>query len=677
MGCVGGVIADAVPPLKLPTPAPPLVLALLALLCPTLVHAALPPTAGPKSETDSAAPSAAPAEPDAGGWGLALPPIKYGGVLSYNVRRDMSDDHARTQQGVSATLQAATNTFIWQPWFVRVNGTLGLTLSRDSGGGGAASKNIGITGSGQLSALPYSPYPFEAHFEKSDSRTSNDLAIANGYTSQRYGFSQNYFRPGGGTAMIGWDRNTQTTDATGVDRQDTIALNLSHTLANHRLQVNGNGTRNTHELSGEQAVQNNLALQHSYTPNPSISVDNVANIGRSGYRLQQGENDSRLVQLSSLVFWRPEEQPFTVFGGARVFALENETSGIAAGSNGSSARIRNANANLGVNYDFNQFTRINASANVNQAQSNGASATNSNQTLGVSYTPASIELGSYHYNWSTSGTGSNQTGAQGGGRQLSLQLSHSLARSIKLDGGSSVSMDGSQSLSASAASSRSNGQAGDPLSGLQGNQLGGQENGVTKRLSHSASLSWDRSRDDGSAQVRLSASDSRDLGGRREFFQLVNLQASSNLPAGQYGAWTGNLTVQAVRQSNNTIEGDLDPLNAQSNTASKRGFEVSSSASVSYQNQRIFNVRRLRFVSDLRLNSQALLPLLGSVKDQESAAWENRLDYAIGRTQLRLGALISRSSSPSGRVDPATGQVTLSKTNRTNKSIMFSATRGF
>lgn len=648
---------------------PTWLMALLATLCPGTALPALPPAAQAASaQRTETSPASAPGSADAAAesdnrqqtvW--ALPAARFAGRLSYDLRRDISEEKNRMQQGQTATFNASTNTFIWQPWFARVDGTLGLTLSRDSSDGNeaASSKSVVITGGGQLSVLTQSNFPFEAHFERNDSRVSSDLALANGYASQRYGFTQHYHRPEG-DSMIGWDRSTQTSADTGRDRQDSLQLNLSRSLENHRVQMTGNRSYNTHEISGEHAEQNNLSLQHSYAPDPSVSVESMANISRSDYHLQQGDNDTRLVQLSSLAFWRPVDQAMTVTGGARVFALGTDTSGLAVNSNAIGARIRNANANFGVNYDLSRFTRINAGANVNLAENNGARSTNSNQSVGATYQPDAIERGSFRYNWSSSGIASNRTGGQDAGRQFTLQLSHNLSRSFRLKGGSSVVMDGSQSLAV-----------------VSGGSMSSSDAATTKQLTHSGSLSWDLSREAGTALARLSASDSRALDGRKEFFQLINFQASSNMPTGGFSSWAGNLTIQAVRQSANTIFGNTDPFNPQTNTASNRGFVSTSSGSLSYQNQRMFGVRRLRFVSDLRLNSQALLPLLGSAKDQETAAWENRFDYVIGLTQLRVNALISTSSARRSGFDSATGEGKMESVKRINKSIMFSLSRSF
>lgn len=660
-------------------------MALLAVLYPATAHSALPPApADASAQIPAAAPDgAAPESGDNQGFTWFLPPVQIGGMLSYSGRRDSFDGQNRTLTGLAATLNASTKTFIWEPWFARVNGTLGFTTALYNSSGSetadSSSKNVIVTGSGQLWVLTQSRLPLTAHFQRSDGRVSSDLALANSYASHGYGFSQSYLRPAG-NAVFNWDRNTQTSEASGSYRLDSLLLTAEHNLEQQRLQFTGNRLNNTHESSGDYTVQNNLSLQHSYKPSPSISVNSMGNISRSGYRLQQVDNNTRLMQLSSFGSWSTPVQGLGLTAGARVMALEADGTGLAYNSNVYGARVRNANANLGADYAFNRYVRLNAGLNVNLVEIDGVRTVttnvNTNQSAGVNYQPDPVELGAFRYNWSASAnlgnqigsensnssTPGNQTGSDNSSTQLTLQVRHNLSRSIMLEGGSTVAVEAGQDLSTSTSVSSS---------------AQGSEPAATQYLTHSGSLSWALSQQFGSALVRLSASDFRALDGRQEFFQLVNFQASSNLPSGHNSSWTGNLTVQAVRQGRNMLLGNTDPFYAPTNTEPNRGFQMSSSGAISYQNGRVFGVRRLNFVSALRLNSQALLPLLGSARDHETAAWSNDLDYSIGRLRLRLNMLIARTGSPLYSTDPATGVEKVEKVKKDNQSIAFSVSRSF
>jgi hypothetical protein len=633
---------------------PTLLTALVAMVCHGSAQSALPPAEGKSAPKPVAV--GTPTSDSSTGVTWILPPIRFGGTVAYYLRRDSSDEQSSKQSGLSTTLNASTNSYIWRPWFARVNGSLGFTTSTNSSESNEAAssgKNVVVTGSGQLSVLSQSKFPFEAHFQRSNSSVSNDLAVANGYASQQYGFTQRY-RKKDGDAMFGWDRNSQTSADNVSDLQDSLRLTLSHRLEKHQMQFSGDRVTNARESTGDNAAQTSFSFQDSYSPSSTVSVDSLVNISQSDYHLQQSDNKTQLLQLSSNAFWRPEDVPLTVTGGFRFFALGTDSTGLSANGSQTENRLRNASANLAASYEFNKYVRLSAGINANMVDSNGVKTEtinlNSNQTLSANYSPEAIALGAFKYNWGTSASLGNNTQDDSSNQQLALQFTHSLSRSIKLDGGSTVAMEVSQGLAAAANSNASD------------------SNASTKQLTHSGSVSWDMSQQVGAPQLRLTASDSRALDGQQEFFQIINFQASSNLPTSGYSSWTGNLTIQATRQGGKSTGSSSEPIS---------GFVTNSGGSISYQNQRFLGNRRLRFGSDLRLNSLALLPLLGGSGDQEAAAWDNRLDYSIGRTQLRVNLQVSSSTGQKRNVDPVTKAESVEEVKRINKSIMFSVSRSF
>ncbi len=582
---------------------------------------------------------------------FALPPVRFGGKVSYELRSDASDDQKIVQQGITSTLTARTNTYLWQPWFATVSGDLGVSVLRYStintyagssfaGNGNSVesltSKNLVTTGNLQLNVIPRSKYPFEAHFSKSDSRINGTLSALSGYSTMNYGLSQNFDSPIG-SGQLGLDRSQQISAGGGETQQDSLRLSLAKSLTGYQtVQLNGTHSKNTLKNSGETATQSNLSLQHKFSPSPALTFDSVANLSKAGYRLAQGNQDTDLMQLSSFGFWRPSEGPLMITGGVRLLTLANSANNVqmANTGTGNASRMQNANVNFGANYDYSRAVRLSASANFNTASGFGQRNVDSSQSVGATYQPESKKLGQYRYDWSASTSFNNASSSSGTQRQqrhLSLQLSHSLGRSYQLGTGTAVAVNGGQSLSSLVRS------AGGP----------------TQHLTHTGSVSWNRSSPQGSTYVSLSGSDSRSMGDQDESFQMVNFQASSSIPTGRYSSWSGNLTIQAVNQHSSASAQNQGQFNG-----TNRGAVTTSTGSLSYQNQRVFGVPRLRFLSDIRLNSEALLPILGGPQDQEKAAWENNLDYEIGRTQFRMSARVAQVGG------------------RNNKSIMFSATRG-
>lgn len=644
---------------------PTLLWALLGLLIPAIGSAALPPKeegAAPAESVPEGARAAVASPAQESVW--AMPSVRIGGTVSYNVRRNITEEQNLMQKGLENTLSARTAGFIWQPWAALYSGVANVTMARDKSasdiGGDSQSASMSMTGNGQLSILPQSNYPFEAHFSRATSQYSNDLTVTHAYTSQSFGFTQHYMRQTGDT-MLGWDRNTQND---GRDQQDGLRASAAYNLEQQRLQLMANLSRNAHDAdgAGEKAQQRNVTVQHSFSPGETVSMESMLSNSQSGYRLRQANGATRATQLSSVAFWHPEEGEMTVTGGTRLFMLEDEA-GHFADDGGVSVhnRNRNANFNLGLNYDAFRFTRISAGANLNLNDNNGVRDSNANQSLGIGYQPDPFEIASFRYNWSTSANASRSSGKDAN-RQIALQAGHDLSRNILLGEGAFLNLDVGQSIASVTRSSAVS--AADSRSGVIG------ADGTSQQLTHNASLAWNQMTESFGASARLSASDARTLGTSQDFFQIINFQASSNLPATPTSSWGGNLTIQAVRQAVAADAGLGTP-----GLRPKGGFVGSSSGSLMYQQQRLFGIRHLRLVSDLRLNGQALLPLLGGPQSQETAGWENRFDYAIGRTQIRLNFLIARSVTPVPEIDAGGNMTMRAGSKKVTKSISFSVSR--
>lgn len=655
-----------------------LYVALSALFWPRSGLAALPPGApvAAAESSSAAAPAASggprPGDADSGAgpevaW--AIPPIRWGGSVSYDMRRNSGEGQNSMQRGLMTTLRGATETFIWQPWFSRVNVDMNLTASRNnaswstgdgaSESGGSGSRSLALSGTAQLNLVPLSRFPFEAHLSRTNSMVSSDLSLPSDYVSTRFGFSQRLIHPVG-DATFGYDHNIQDSSSTGASRQDIVRASFSRNLKNQQFQFTGNGSSSTRDLTGEYARQGSMTLQHTYAPDLSLSVDSMANVNTSDYYLSLSHSKTTLNQLSSQAFWRPSARPMTVFGGARLMTMTS--GGSSEGILQESSRILTANTNAGLSYEATQHLHLTASANLNLTESQALRNVNGTQAAGASYQPDPVEIRGFMYNWTASSGIANQTG-ENGGYQVSAQFNHSLGRNFSLGGGSIVGVDLSQSLSA-----------------MKNSRRGATDVAPTRMVTHTGGLSWSRSQGATIAAARMSASDSRGLDGNREYFQMANLQLSGTLLAGGDSSWTGNLTIQATRQGLSEAAipfmANESGLSVAQINAKRDTVTTSSSGALTYQSGRFFGVRNLRFVSDLRLNSQGLLPVLGSPQDQETAAWENRFTYTIGRTQLRVSTIIARAVVPA-YVKNTDGTQSVSGVSRSNKSIMFSLTRSF
>jgi hypothetical protein len=641
---------------------PPLLWPLLGLLIPGLGSAALPP---PMDESGLAgAPATANPGPGAGAPMAVgptpfermlsmLPRTSFGGSVSYNTRRDISNGSRSTQSGLETMLVGKGVGFIWQPWLARYSGSANARISQakseTNGDSNAAksdsnaAKSVSLTGALQLSLLPLTDYPFEAHYSRAESRSTNDLATEQRYAGQSYGFSQRY---SAATYQLngGWDRSTQNQ---GRDRQDVLNLTGSHSDELQQLLVAANANRGVHQDLGEgtsgSSQQTNFSVLHGIAPSDAIRFDNIASVTQSDYRVRQNIGSSRVSQLSSVAFWRPDEiEQLTVVGGARLLAQQTSASSLDRLSDVPQSDIgsNNVNFNVGAGYEVSQALHLNGSANVNQVNAGGERSLSAAQSVGGSYQPEPLELGKFHYSWLSAANASRSSGI-GATREATLQLGHNLSRNTMLDSGDNIGFGVGQSLSLAARTVvRAERNAANNFNNSSG--VGAvNADGVRKQLSHTASTSWSKQGEAASMAAQLSATDSRTIGDSGEFFQSINFQTTSSMPTSSTSSLVGNLTIQAVRQSQVASQGAPAPR-VLTNTY--------SSGSLSYHQQRLFGVRGMRLQSDLRLNSQALLPLFGGPQDEEMAAWDSRIDYVIGRTQFRLTFLMARTATPATRV---------------------------
>lgn len=530
---------------------------------------------------------------------LVIPPIRWWGNLAYDYTQEFSEEDSVSSQLVMGQINAST--YIWAPWLAQVSGGLGLAFNTVD----AENQQEGevLTGNIRLNLFPVSRFPFEAYFDHSDSRQSGTVA-GDQFTSTRYGIKQSYSPFKSNTRYhFSYDHTTQSRDTTGDDNFDGLNLEMSTQYKNHSFQADARWTENS---SADGTLDNgyrSVIGQHTWRPSPRFSLDNLANLTFTETGSGVSPVESTFLQVSSQGIWRDTANKWLVTGGARLF-------GFSTAASGTDTDIQSLNLNLGANYLYSQTTRFFGNFNATQTEGSAASGLTTNQTLGATYQPVPISLGNWTYLWSTSGSISNRTGETDSGQHVSAQGNHGIDRTYNLSERSFVSLNLSQNLSTDF----------DTV------------NESIHRIGHSFSAGWTYTEGAAQTLMRASLSDSRSVSGQSQAFQLANLQISRNQQLSTRSGLTGNFTLQATRQEDN--DGQVTE-------------NLSGSGDLVYQHQRAFNVPRLRFISQLRLNlseseTQNLGELTPAVREQETASWENRFDYMIGRTTLSLSLRISR-----------------------------------
>jgi len=585
------------------------------------------PTGATTSPTEIDAGSApAGASPARIQWRLA--PILWSGDIGYEARMTRNEDQGNTlEQLIIANLRGRS--YIWQPWFVQVRGGLGLVLSRlhtsNDTGSGVDQSPVTTTGNVGLTVFPVSRFPFDASYEVTDSRTSGEITSID-YTNKRLSLRQSYTTPTGGTFMSArYERSVLESDAFGRDRVDSVEANLSHAFGNHSVQLDAGHSLNERDRTRERTTLERLSLRDSYRPNPRTSIESQAYVNTTDY--DPGGSGSfaatgtRTAQLNSFATWRPSDQSkLYLTGSLRALALETE-------SGDEQSDSRSLNASLGANYQYSDYTRLLASLSVNESKAGDSDSFSTAESAGVSYTPAFIALGNYLFSWSASASLANQTTTDEPSRQaLTGAVGYNLLRNLPLSGQQHASANFGQTVS----------------------NTYDTETGEQIALTSSAGISWSRSNDKGLLDyASATLSDSRSWGDLQTEFQLLNVQATRQALLSALSSWSGNVTIQAARQR---IRASPDTDASLLAFAESDHRTLSYSVNLTYQHQRAFGIRNLRFLALATANSQQLESRrfgdINAPPERVDASLELRFDYLIGRLIMRLSA---RTAEIAGR----------------------------
>ena len=217
-----------------------------------------------------------------------------------------------------------------------------------------------------------------------------------------------------------------------------------------------------------------------------------------------------------------------------------------------------------------------------------------------------------------SGSGNNRSGDEGSSRGVNASIGHGITRAMPLD------------------------DAGRFLFSASANQAGSTsfstDSGTRQTLTHGAAAGLTHSTLFSTARLRFQLQDSRSfgegdlLGTGDTVTQNGSLQGSADARFGRFSTLGGTISLGVTRQQTD-LTSETFPF---------------SSLSINYRNARLLGVRRLRFTSSLSL-AASNLSFIGNAADAaRDISFENRLDYSIGRVDMRATAAVTESN---GRIN--------------------------
>lgn len=534
----------------------------------------------------------------------ARPQPALSGYLEYQGRRERREEQGNSYVNL-ATVRADVSTPLGESWLADLTAGLGLTFSETSLDG-LSQSGSDVTGNARLRALPRSRIPFEAFVERRNSQVDGELAGPN-YSQTLYGFTQAFLPSAAERYALTYqhtdrdDDRPDQTPATSRTSDDFISLAMNRTFSRHQLDFNSDHDRIERDNPLQTDRRDVNVLRHRYTPDPSLSVDNLVSLVGSRVQFDSVGVRSSQSQANSSLFWRPATaKPLLVTGS--VLASGFETSNDTAQSENLLLVL-----SAGANYQVSAALTARASASYSENRASTAQVRSSLVRSGLTWSPGDIALSTWTYRYAVSG----DVGVRGetvaeDAQEGVATLSHGVSRSDRLWGGT-------QGISLT-----------QEVSALH-DTIGRNED----RLTHTAALDWSTLGDSSSAFVRAFGSDNRMIDGEASGFQMGNLQASGSQQVSRFSSWSGSLTGQIVR---NVAPGMNSP------------WSRSASVDITYRHEKVFSVPLLRFSSQLRVLTDDFITAFNdrvATQRRETISWTNRLDYTVGRTQLTLRAAMS------------------------------------
>ena len=596
----------------------------------------------PDAETDSPGPSPVTPRSEADSrnreqavprvsW--AIPPIRWGGTQGYSLQRSSASGGASTvSQSLFSSFNAAS--YIYAPWAATVSGRFGMTTStsRSSAGGNSGvgggqdnqNRSSNLVGGGDLNVFPTSRFPFQAYFDRSDTRASGNL-VSNDYVNTRVGLRQTYRAEDGVTSAGGQiDHSVVNSNNGNNDTLTALSGNFATDIGIVKNSFNGRYSLGERSGSGERARLIGLNTAHNANLDDNLNLSGSFNYLDNAIRSSNGlgssaDSRTRFILLSGFGTWMPEfedtdELPLTLSGSLRYSTMRNSFGGF-----GIDTQSVGANANALYRFSNNLTTGINAAVN----QVSTAGSPNIFLTMlgaNVNYVGNPLMFGNFSYNWNAGGNGNWQSASVEipSNYFVGLQVGHSVSRFLALSDRETLSLSLSQGVSANQ------------------NQTVGNSTSLTHSAAASYGLRWGEQVTGAST---LTLSDILTSGASALHYRMLNLGFNGLAQLSPLSSANVNLQFNWNQQSTDNQQAFGFP------TISDKSEHMTLIGSASYTHTKFLGYRGLRysllFTADTRLRDERLLGNINGEIDRARWTLANRFDYRIGLLDFRLNLAIN------------------------------------
>lgn len=538
--------------------------------------------------------------------------VRHKGFLEYQYRRfDYQDAPANAVH--LATWRADVATWLWQPWILALNGSLGLTATQNARGDSSQGGNL-VTGALVANVLPRSPFPFRAFVDSRDSRIESDISALDLRTLS-YGFMQQLAPRGGGGRLALEYRHTDSdelyADGARIPRDfstDHWQLSANKALGRNDLNLLTAVRFTERADTSDSQERQSLSLRHRFRAGPRFFLEDTTFYSDERIELDGMDLARRFAQFNAITTWRPDVgRPLLLTGRA---LLQGTDSGSSDDMSGAAAAVLTAAASYQWSPNFTLSGNVGA---VRNDRDTAEAEDRYFQRLRTTYRADDTDFLGAAYRWSVTAEAANvrESTASESVRDVGASLEHGLTRTVFARDRYQLQLSLSQQLSTLYTTGH------------------GRERGVL----NSAFATFTHHGDQSTSYLRLSATDRRLYGVRRTKFRLANFQLSTRARVGRNRSLNGSVSLQYSR---NDIPDDV--FFATDNRA------LSYSANLSFSQRELFAVQRLNLLSEIRWLSsdfQSEDPFDRDFErdtEREDRVWRNRLDYRVGRLEFRLTA---------------------------------------
>lgn len=544
-----------------------------------------------------------------------LAPIDHDGYLEYRYRLTRNELGLGSDQHL-ATWRARASTFVWQPYILTLDGNVGLTRSRNQD---SKNQNDGtiVTGAIAANAFARSTFPLRLYFESRDSRVDGDVFDSD-FTTRNWGFLQQLAsrRNGGRIALEYRASDTDEITVNGRTEKRNFGSELWQLTGNRAFGRNDfRLLTSLRKLERDAPLQTRdrtlLSLRHQFRGGLRFNIDDTLFYSDERLNLHGSEQLRRFLQFNGYSNWRPDtEKPLIVIGRLVAQGVES--------GNGTTRSSHNYLMSGTATYQYSPQVTFAGSAGFNGSGGDSTdSRTGTFQRLRGTYRSRPLGLGSMLYNWGATldlGNRRDSNGVVETVQSVGAGLDQGLSRVANLGAGRQLQFSLTQSLAS--------------LSDTQDRQ--------EQSLVHTAYATYSRQRGRSTGYLRLSLSDRRLYGDRRDEFRLASLQASSRMQLSRTRSVNGGFSIQF--SNSNTpmmMGGDM----ADAPMMDRDSFTYS--VNLSYADRELFGVNQLNFLSDLRYLSAEFRDDDPFGREDEfdpsrsDSSWRNELTYRIGLLELR------------------------------------------